>query len=186
MGHNGFSLGNKRCTKRRPRGYCIQHDVYPWKILSYRRLRCPCTISQFPMLTYDHENPILHLVEMPAKKQLKVNVMLVGQSRSGLHNKRTGCSVQERLHQKMKYSLQQAYFWNIDEASSSFWERDICNKMRNAMLFEKWSSLMHWCKLFAVAAALSALPPNATHLPKISARRGAGRKVVLYFMFLHY
>ena len=131
--------------------------------------------------------PISHLVEMPAKKQLSVNVMLVGQLRSGLHNKRTRCSVQERLHQKMKYSLQQAYFWNIDEASSSFWERrDICNKMRNAMLFEKWSSLMHWCKLFAVAAALSALPPNATHLPKISVRRGAGRKVVLYFMFLHY
>ena len=38
---NGFSLGSraesKRCReKRRPRGYCIQQDVYPWKILSYR------------------------------------------------------------------------------------------------------------------------------------------------------
>ena len=42
--------------------------------------------------TWSREYPIWHLVEMPAKKQLSVNVMLVGQSRSGLHNKRTRCS----------------------------------------------------------------------------------------------
>ena len=51
---NGFSLGSraesKRCReKRRPRGYCIQQDVYPWKILSYRHPSYfySCTISIF-------------------------------------------------------------------------------------------------------------------------------------------